>query len=85
MLELKADGEGIIWMGDAEDHMALIHSQKTGILLSCKSLVKGTEQGQQKWYTERNTGAKIYNMRQISVYQPVRTGGRGLEAIEQYR
>ena len=55
MSELKADGGGIIWIGDAEDPMALIHSQTTGILLSGNSLVKWNEQGQQKWYTERTS------------------------------
>ena len=71
MSELKADGQGIIWMVDTEDPMALIHSQRTGILLSGKSLVKWTEQGQQKWYTGGTTAVKTDNMRLIVVYQPV--------------
>ena len=83
--ELKADREGIIWMGDADDPMALIHSQKAGILLSGESLTKWTQQGQQKWYSERTTAVKIDNMRLIAVYQPVWTGGQGLDTIEQYR
>ena len=72
-------------MGGANDPIALVHSQKAGVLLRGGILERWTNQGQKKWMLERTTAVAVNNMRLVAVYQPIWSGGQGQEHIKQNR
>ena len=68
--ELRSEDEGVIWLGEREEQMAIIHSKRAGIILQGRSLQKWIEDGERRRYTERTVAVKIEEANFISVYQP---------------
>ena len=83
--ELNAEQEGVIWLGVADDPIALVHSQRAGVFLRGGILERWTDQGQKKWLTERTAAVAVDNKRLVAVYHLIWSGGQGQELIEQYR
>ena len=81
--EVRADGPGVIWLGKDDETTAVIHSQKTGIILRGSALNEWIEGNQPMEFKPRATYIQIGNLALIAVYQPVST--HGIEAIEEYR
>ena len=53
LTELKADEEGVVWLGEDVERVVLIHGKKAGVMLRGEALEKWVERGQQKWFGER--------------------------------
>ena len=71
LTELTAAGDGVIWLGEGGNRIAVIHSARAGILLRGDSLVKWIEDGSQKWFDERVVTVVLGGMRLVSWYQPI--------------
>ena len=71
LTEVTAAGDGVVWLGEGGNRIAVIHSAKAGILLRGDSLDKWIEDGSQKWYGERVVSVVLGGMRLVSWYQPI--------------
>ena len=70
LTELRADEEGVVWLGEDEERVVLIHGNKAGVKLRGEALEKWVEGGQQKWFGERVVAVVVGGLRLVSVYQP---------------
>ena len=70
LTELRADEEGVVWLGEHEERVVLIHGKKAGVMLRGEALEKWVEGGQQKWFGERVVAVVVGGLRLVSVYQP---------------
>ena len=81
--EVRAKEQGVIWLGEDNEQVAVIHTQRSGIILRGDTLKAWVEEGQAKSFSERTTTIDVLNMRLIAVYQPL--WSNGLEGIDTYR
>ena len=73
----------MIWLGEDSEQTVVIHSQRSGIVLSGEALKSWISEGQKKSFSERTTAIEVHGMKIISVYQPL--WSNGVEGIEEYR
>ena len=71
MTEVRAGAAGVIWLGEDDDQMAVIHSKRAAVALRGRALERWKEDGQQKWIEERVVTVVIGSLRLVSVYQPI--------------
>ena len=45
LTELRADEEGVVWLGEDEERVVLIHGKKAGVMLRGEALEKLVEGG----------------------------------------
>ena len=83
MSEIRAEEEGVVWLGANENLTAVVHSRRTGIILRGRTLDKWIEEGQNKWFEPRATTVTVGEFRLVAVYQPL--WQQGAEEIEEYR
>ena len=69
--EVTAVGNGIIWLGEGENRVAVIHSVHAGIILRGKSLDRWIREGQKVWFNDRVVAVVLGGMRLVSTYQPI--------------
>ena len=81
--ELRATSKGVLWFGEEGREMALIHSERTAVVLRGKMMERWRAERQRRSFSERTTTVVIGKMRCIAVYQPLWSEGR--EGIERYR
>ena len=81
--ELREDGEGVVWLGEGEREVVLVHGRKAGIMLWGAALGLWVEEGQQKWLGERVVAVVLGGLRLVSVYQP--SWGADREGMERCR
>ena len=80
LTELRADEEGVVWLGEDEERVVLIHGKKARVMIRGEALEKCVEGGQQKWFGERVVAVVVGGLRLLSVYQPSRgADGEGME------
>ena len=60
MTELRADSEGVVWLGEEECRVAVVHGRKSGVLLRGGALEAWVREGQSKWVSERVTGVVFF-------------------------
>ena len=73
--EISAVGNGIVWLGEGENRVVVIHSLRAGIILRGSSLDRWIREGQKVWYYDRVVAVTIGRMRLVSAYQPIWGGG----------
>ena len=71
MTELRAESEGVVWLGEDECRVAVVHGRKSGVLLRGGALEAWINEGQSKWVSERVTAVVFTGMRVVSAYQPI--------------
>ena len=81
--EISAVGNGVVWLGEGENRIAVIHSLRAGVILRGSSLARWIREGQQVWYYDRVVAVTIGRMRLVSAYQPI--WGSDGEALERFR
>ena len=81
--ELRAGSKGILWFGEEGREMAVVHSERTAVVLRGKMMERWRAERQRRSYSERTTTVVIGKLRCIAVYQPLWSEGR--EGIERYR
>ena len=52
LTELRAEGEGVVWLGEDECRVAVVHGRKSGVLLRGGALEAWINEGQSKWVNE---------------------------------
>ena len=83
LTELSDDGEGVLWLGEGEQQVAIVHGCRAGILLRGDALELWKREGEQKWLYDRVAAVVLGKLRLVSVYQPV--WGANEEAMERCR
>jgi len=83
LTELKTEDVGVVWLGEEETQVAVVHSKRSGVLLRGVALRRWIEEGQQKWMDERVTAVVLGGLRVVSAYQPL--WGRDEREFERYR
>ena len=83
LTELRAEGEGVVWLGEDECRVAVVHGRKSGVLLRGGALEAWITEGQCKWVSERVTAVVFAGMRVVSAYQPI--WGSDEEGMREYR
>ena len=71
LTELTAEMEGVVWIGEEEERIAIVHSMKCGVLLTGGALEKWVSEGSKRWFSERVTTVVFGGLRVVSAYQPV--------------
>ena len=84
LTEIKADGVGVVWMGQDEELAAIIHAEKAAILLRGELLKRWCDEGQKKKMMDRVVSVKVGGVVLVSVYVPVWSEGRR-EEIERVK
>lgn len=67
--EIKADSNGILWLGEEERLIAVVHSKKTAICLRGGLLKEWISEGKKRSYSERTTSVSIRDTKFVSAYQ----------------
>ena len=83
LTEITAESDGVVWLGEEECRVVLVHGKRCGVLLRGGAMEKWVEEGQQKWMNERVSAVVFGGMRVVSVYQPV--WGTDVEGMNEYR
>ena len=83
LTEIRAESRGMLWFGEEESETAVIHSEKTAVVLRGEEMRRWREERQRRRFSERSTTVKIGNMKIMAVYQPLWSNGR--EGVERYR
>ena len=83
LTELGAEGEGVVWLGQEECRVAVVHVRRNGELLRGGALEAWISEGQCKWVSERVTAVVFAGMRVVSAYQPI--WGSDEEGMIEYR
>ena len=83
LTEIRAECEGVVWLGEEEYRVVMIHGKRSGVMLRGKAMEKWVTEGQKKWMNERVTAVVLGGMRVVSAYQPV--WGTDDEGMTDYR
>ena len=67
LTELRADGEGVVWLGEDECRLVVVHGRKSGVLLRGGALEAWISEGQSKWVSERVTAVVFGGMRVVNL------------------
>ena len=79
LAEIKAESEGIVWLGEEENQMAVIHSKRAGILLRGDMLRKWREGGKKMKRSDRTVSVKAGELQLVATYLPVWYGNNNEE------
>ena len=71
LTEIRVECEGVVWMGEDECRVVMIHGKRCGIMLRGNAMEKWVQEGQKKWMNDRVTAVVLGGMRVVSAYQPV--------------
>ena len=72
--EITADRPGVAWLGEGEDLVAIIHSERAGILLRGDLLKGWHREGQKSKVSERTVSVKTRGLALTATYLPVWKG-----------
>ena len=77
--EVRADNDGVIWLGENENLTAVVHSEKAAVLLRGHLLRLWCDGGQIANYKERCMTVRLGKFVLVAVYVPVWTGSNDIE------
>ena len=77
--EVRAERNGVVWIGEGEDLTAIVFCKRAGILIRGHMLRKWGEGGQSVEFKERAIQIRINEFVFVSTYQPVYRGGNDVE------
>ena len=69
--EVRAEGEGVVWMGQDAGLTVIVHGEKAGIMLRGELLKRWCEGGQKKKMSGRSESVKVDGVVLVSTYMPV--------------
>ena len=79
--EVRADKEGVVWMGQDAGLTAIVHGERAGIMLRGELLKRWCEGGQKKKVSGRTVSIKADGVVLVATYMPV-SGSAVLEVEE---
>ena len=68
---MRADDEGVVWLGEEEQRVVIVHSKRAGVLLRGEALRWWCAEGMMKRVSERVVSVKVQGWVLTSVYMPV--------------
>ena len=77
--EVRADNDGVVWLGENENLVAVVHSEKAAVLLRGHMLRSWCDGGQVADYKERCITVRLGKFVFIAVYVPVWSGTNDME------
>ena len=77
--ELCAEREGVVWMGEEEERVVIVHSRKAGVLLRGEMMRAWSEGGMLKKMSERHVSVKVRGVVYTATYMPPWRHGRERE------
>ena len=83
LTEIRAESEGVVWLGEDEHRVVMIHGKRSGVMLRGEAMEKWVDEGQKRWMYERVTAIVLGGMRVVSAYQLV--WGTDDEGMTDYR
>ena len=63
--EVRAREAGVIWLGDDEDQMAVVHSKRAAVVLRGDALARWKDDGQQKRMEDRIVTVVLESLRLV--------------------
>ena len=81
--EVRADGEGVVWMGKEEESVVIVHSKRAAVLMRGEVLKAWSEEGMRKKISDRHVSVKVRGMALTATYLPVRVHGNADEVEEE--
>ena len=82
--EVKAEEEGVVWLGQDEERVGVVHSRRAGVLLRGEALRWWCAEGMRKKVEERVVSVKVKEWVLTAVYMPVQVRGNEAEVDEVY-
>ena len=82
--EVRADGEGVVWMGEEEERVVIVHSERAGVMLRGDALKGWCEGGMKKKVSRRQVSVKVKEVVCVATYMPVSVHGNAEEIEEEY-
>ena len=79
LTEIRAKGNGCVWLGEEDKLTAVIHSEKAAILLRGRMLDQWCSEGQKVLYDKRTVSVKVEGKILTSTYMPVWHGNNSEE------
>ena len=83
LTELRAVTSGVLWLGEGEEGVAIVHSKRVAVVMRGEALRLWRDEGQQKWLDERVVAVVFGGLRVVSAYQPI--WGTNEDEFERYR
>ena len=74
--EMRAGSRGVLWFGEERREMAVVHSERTAVVLRGKMMEMWRAERQRRSFSERTTTVVIGKLQCIAVYQPLWSEGR---------
>ena len=84
LAEVRGENRGVVWLGEDEKKVVIVHSEKATVMLRGRWLEAWLEEGQKVTYDERVVSVRMKHINFISVYMPV-DQGHNTEEIEKSR
>ena len=69
--EILEERGGVIWLGNEDNRVVIVHSQKAAVVLRGEAVERWIEEGQKCWRGKRMVAVSLGGMRVVAVYQPV--------------
>ena len=69
--EILEERGGVIWLGDEENRVIIVPSEKSAIVMRGDIAEKWIEEGQKCWRGRRMAAVSVGGMRAVAIYQPV--------------
>ena len=83
MTEIKAETQGILWLVEQENQVAIVHGKMMAVALRGAALRGWTEGGQIRRFAKRTATVEIGEVKLVAAFQPLWSNDR--EGVENYR
>ena len=77
--EVRARKDGVVWMGEEEQRVVVIHSERAGVMLRGSVLKEWIDGGMLKKVDERHVSIKVRGLVLTATYMPVSVRGNERE------
>ena len=81
--EVRAPEEGVVWLGQDEEQVVVVHSERAGVMMRGDALKWWCEGGMVRKMAKRTVSVKVKGVQLTSTYQPVWDGGNSGEIEEE--
>ena len=83
LTELRAVEEGVVWLGQDEEQVVVVHSERAGVMMTGEVMKGWSEGGMMRKMSKRTVSVKVKGVQWTSTYQPVWDGGNSGELEEE--
>ena len=73
--EVRGEGSGVVWMGEEEERVVFVHSERAAVMLRGEVMKAWCEEGMTKKMSKRTVSVKVKGVMLTATYQPVSENG----------